>query len=97
MVSNLIKKLDSEIKHKTLFTAYNDSGAILNMMKSDSIANLAASCSKDEGEIGDEIDAASCAGKILLLLNSREEPNISKASLSFVEDSVDLNEFDGLF
>ena len=34
---------------------------------------------------------------ILLLLHSREEPNISKASLSFVEDSVDLNEFDGLF
>lgn len=97
MVGNLIKRLDSEVKHKTLFTAYSDAGTVLNSMKSDSIANLAKACSMEDGEISDNIDAGSCAGMILLLLNSREEPNISKASLSFVEDSVDLNEFDGLF
>ena len=80
-----------------MFTAYNDTGNVLNMMKSDSLAKLANQIGEDGGQINDNIDQASCAAMMLLLLHSREEPNISKTSLSFVEDSVDLNEFDGLF
>ena len=43
------------------------------------------------------MDQSSCVALMLLLLHSRNEPNISKSQLSFIEESVDLNEFDGLF
>ena len=66
-------------------------------MKSDSLAKLATSISDNDGAISDNIDQVSCAAMMLLLLHSREEANISKQQLAFIEDSVDLNEFDGVF
>ena len=97
MVNDLIDRLDNELQQKTLFTAYSDTGNVLNLMKSDSLAKLATVISQEEGNIPSHIDQASCAALMLLLLHSREEPNVSKAQFEFIENSVELDEYDGLF
>ena len=78
MVIDLVEKLDDELQSKSLFTAYSDTGNVLNLMKSDSLAKLATSISDSDGIISDNIDQASSAAMMLLLLHSRDEPNVTK-------------------
>ena len=40
IMANLIDRLSEELQQKALFTAYSDTGNILNLMKSDTLAKL---------------------------------------------------------
>ena len=96
MAEDLSKQLNSDIRMSN-FQAYLDTSTILNKAKSQGLTRLANQLAEDyDGDIM-ALDPTTQAALLLHTLYSREEKNIDETALNFLDDSLDLNEFSGLF
>ena len=56
IMSNLVERLSDELQQKELFTAYSDTGSVLNLMKSEALAKLVGEASDQDGELPSSLD-----------------------------------------
>ena len=56
IMSNLVERLSDELQQKELFTAYSDTGSVLNLMKSEALAKLVGVASDQDGELPSPLD-----------------------------------------
>ena len=56
IMDNLMERLSDELQQKALFTAHSDTGNVLNLMKSDTLAKLVGVASDQDGELPNSLD-----------------------------------------
>ena len=100
MAGVLSQNLDLALNQST-FQAYSDYQAIINKLKGPNLATMANQLAEDEDNDIDEslmsLDQQTQAALLLHMLHTREEKNIDETALNFIEESLDPDEFTGLF
>jgi len=96
MAKDLSSQLTSDLNLPN-FEAYKDTAAILNQLKSQNLVILANQLASEyDGDLM-ALDQQTQASLLLHMLYTREERNIDETALNFIEESLDPDEFKGLF